>query len=853
MAQPLVLDDEDLTKLIDRVFQPGTEDRSLAFLLDLPDAAVPDRPDWQARRETVLDWYHRLAERNGRSPVPQLYFYRNVRSHNAELPAGAWRFTGGRLPAAAEELAGIPVEPFPDIFSRHSIFLAVTEFSATAPLRNAAPDYGFRAASMPGFSAGMVPALRLDLDEVHRRVEVLVRLLDQAHEARLVFTVDRATEFRLTLDLRHRQGHSSSGLLREPGRVGNLPSGEAFIVPYEGERDGDPSRSHGFLPVEMEGEIVVYRIENNQAVAVESSGAVSERERLLLEREPATGNLAELGLGVLAGLGIQPIGENLLDEKLGLHIAFGRSDHFGGQVGPQHFHSPEAVVHIDRVYVPDVQPRINVRSLHLILDRGARIEVIEDCEYTDLLQEGMSTVLPLTGEEQYEAFAALLSSCLEITQKDDLLVIYDEGFLPFMDAFLRLVKDRKLFVTFLNIPQEYQLALTKWTSGDDRTVNLPEGIGGSILNSSAIITMVNGELETNRIRRALLQQTRSEACRLAHIPGISSEVLRAVRSSPFEQIMVDSELLAWALGEAWGAELTTFDSKGQDYTLHLNLGGWDNEPLMSPGVLGRGSWGNVPPGETFCCPLESSVQGEVCIDGSVPHRVLAPGEELVIRFDKGKAVKWWAPSGPEASAGVEFIKGEKTKAGEVRDRNWNTFAELGIGLNPAITKLTGNSLFDEKALGTVHVAIGDNSLFGHNTEASIHADMVTHRPNLKLDGHTVIEGGKICRGEIEDWRGRVREAVFSFPFDRQVALRQAKVKEQNGVLLRQLRKAGRVGYIQILDDEGGRALAALANALINLGAIFPEDLLHDHEAFQAIETKRLLGVLYHYGALEFLQ
>ena len=55
----------------------------------------------------------------------------------------------------------------------------------------------------------------------------------------------------------------------------------------------------------------------------------------------------ELGLGVLAAFGVKPIGKVLLDEKLGLHIAFGRSEHFGGRVGPGNFSSPDAVIHID--------------------------------------------------------------------------------------------------------------------------------------------------------------------------------------------------------------------------------------------------------------------------------------------------------------------------------------------------------------------------------------------------------------------------------------------------------------------------------------------------------------------------
>ena len=93
--------------------------------------------------------------------------------------------------------------------------------------------------------------------------------------------------------------------------------------------------------------------------------------------EPAYSNVAELGLGLLADYGIKPAGQLLLDEKLGLHIAFGRSDHFGGSVGPGDFSSPDAVVHIDRVYIPEVQPDVEVASLTLASPGGDR-EIMRD-------------------------------------------------------------------------------------------------------------------------------------------------------------------------------------------------------------------------------------------------------------------------------------------------------------------------------------------------------------------------------------------------------------------------------------------------------------------------------------------
>ncbi len=84
---------------------------------------------------------------------------------------------------------------------------------------------------------------------------------------------------------------------------------------------------------------------------------------------------------MLADFGIEPIGEVLLDEKLGLHVAFGRSDHFGGQVGPGDFSAPEAVVHLDHVYIPGLQPRITIARATLAMDDGTTLELMREGRY----------------------------------------------------------------------------------------------------------------------------------------------------------------------------------------------------------------------------------------------------------------------------------------------------------------------------------------------------------------------------------------------------------------------------------------------------------------------------------------
>ena len=275
-----------------------------------------------------------------------------------------------------------------------------------------------------------------------------------------------------------------------------------------------------------------------------------------------------------------------------------------------------------------------------------------------------------------------------------------------------------------------------------------------------------------------------------------------VSVSPIAEILRHSEILAWALGEAEQAEIISWDSAGREHRLALGLGGWDNEPMMSPGVIFPGSWGNVPPGETFCCPNPTSTSGSICIDGSVPGIRLARAEDVILTFEQGKLVRREAAG--RGSPACDFFDKEKTKADLQNDLNWNTIAELGIGLNPAIKDLTGNSLFDEKAQETVHIAIGNNTIFGHSIKSDIHADLVTRRPSLLLDGREVMARGRLNLEDMErDRRGAGRSrrpsrrtSTSSSARRRSPSRRTARTRHAE-LLVRRLFRANRVGIVRM--------------------------------------------------------
>jgi hypothetical protein len=378
------IDAQELKMLIQSVFSPTPEDRHLLLMVDVPDGTLPDTDLWRIRRGLAQDWCRKLdrvKEEMGLDSV-RLLAYPNVHSNNAELPA--WGvFTASELENLnTEKLAAmedrIVIE---DILDGVQIVLAPTQLSTTAPMKLLAGKHGFRAATMPGFTPAMIPALRIDYGEVNRRVNRIKEEVTRAHALDIRFMVDGKDRCNVHFDLRHREGHASGGRFPTAGEAGNLPSGECYIVPYEGELQ-ETSCSEGVLPVQMEDEVVRYRIVQNKAVEVLSQGRVSDGEARRISEEPAYANIAELGFGVLKDFGLGPVGVTLLDEKLGLHIAFGRSDHFGGAVGVKDFSSPEAVIHIDRIYISETAPRIRVESVCLAYPDGDTLDLMRDGRYT---------------------------------------------------------------------------------------------------------------------------------------------------------------------------------------------------------------------------------------------------------------------------------------------------------------------------------------------------------------------------------------------------------------------------------------------------------------------------------------
>ena len=131
---------------------------------------------------------------------------------------------------------------------------------------------------------------------------------------------------------------------------------------------------------------------------------------------------------------------------------------------------------------------------------------------------------------------------------------------------------------------------------------------------------------------------------------------------------------------------------------------------------------NFPDGEIFTCPLEDSVNGTIRFS----YPTIYGGREvrgIALRFENGRAVD------ASAEHGEEFLLKQLDL-----DEGGRTLGEFAIGTNRGIQRFTGETLFDEKIGGTIHMALGQSiEDAGGVNKSQIHWDIV----------HSMRDGGEI--------------------------------------------------------------------------------------------------------------
>lgn len=222
------------------------------------------------------------------------------------------------------------------------VVVCLTEHSLThTKARKKAAAAGTRLATMPGITEDMFleGAISADYTQVKFLTDVVTDILTEGKEVRI-----EKGGYTLTFSIDGRDGIPSTGMYLNAGESGNLPSGEAYVAPFEGTANGQILIDGSIAGIGRLETPVLITIENGRIVSAEGEAGV----RLLEILGDGDGRLlGEFGIGTNDKARIT--GVVLEDEKVygTIHVAFGSNNTFGGTIS--------AGVHIDGVVtLPDV-------------------------------------------------------------------------------------------------------------------------------------------------------------------------------------------------------------------------------------------------------------------------------------------------------------------------------------------------------------------------------------------------------------------------------------------------------------------------------------------------------------------
>jgi aminopeptidase len=145
---------------------------------------------------------------------------------------------------------------------------------------------------------------------------------------------------------------------------------------------------------------------------------------------------------------------------------------------------------------------------------------------------------------------------------------------------------------------------------------------------------------------------------------------------------------------------------------------------------------NMPSGEVFTGPLESSAAGTIHFDiPSSPRGMEVAGVEL--SFREGVVVSARADRGDDV-----------LQAMLATDDGARRLGEIGIGTNFGIDRAVGMTLLDEKIGGTVHLALGRSyPETGGTNVSAIHWDLICDLRDggrLSADGVPILIDGRLA-------------------------------------------------------------------------------------------------------------
>jgi len=256
--------------------------------------------------------------------------------------------------------------------------------------------------------------------------------------------------------------------------------------------------------------------------------------------------------------------------------------------------------------------------------------------------------------------------------------------------------------------------LVRYPPGEQHGAEPPAPVAAAMAGADVVLAPTTKSLSHTRART----EANEAGARVATLPGITEAVFRTGLDADYEEVAaVCAEVHETVAG---AEELRVTSPQGTDITVRPGERTWRRDTGV---VHEAGEMSNLPAGEVFVSP--ETADGRVVVDGTMmPHGRLEEGETVAFTVEDGQV------TAIEDEGLRESVEAAAAEAGDAA----SNLAEMGIGTNLAVDELVGSVLLDEKAAGTVHLAVGDDHGIGGDVEAPIHQDGVLTEPTVYVDG-----------------------------------------------------------------------------------------------------------------------
>lgn len=327
----------------------------------------------------------------------------------------------------------------------------------------------------------------------------------------------------------------------------------------------------------------------------------------------------------------------------------------------------------------------------------------------------MSTVMLIKGAR------LIVEKCVGVKPSEDVVVINDLEHRLSAEAIAGAARALGANVVVLDItPNVMRCKMAPWES-----IEPPRNVAALIKSSDQVIVMTAPEFSHRFSSTIAVNEAVDRGIGACNVEEGMDEW--DLTSEDITEITQTTDKIISAMKNANLVHLTS--AKGTD--LKLSIQG--RPPIRVVPIRKRGdkSWPIPLWGEATWGIIEGSAEGKVVVDGIM----LGIGEKGAVV----KPIEWIVREGRAVEIrGSE--EADKLKLTIKRaDQNATVVGEFGIGTSH---KETLGSVFEKGKLGTVHLALGDNSAYpGGQNRSNVHLDGTIRDPTISVDKKLIMENG----------------------------------------------------------------------------------------------------------------